>query len=73
MLSREGAAEKLEGFCQVLEESLSLAHKDLDGLILARELISRVTAKTRSNSKLPELVDLFLRARWSRCRSAPNC
>jgi hypothetical protein len=60
MLSREGAAEKLEGFCQVLEEALSIAHKDLDRLILARKLMSRVTAKTRSNSKLPELVNLFL-------------
>ncbi len=57
---REGAAEALEGFCLVLEEALVLAHKDLDRLILARELMSRVTAKTRSNSKLPELVDLFL-------------
>jgi hypothetical protein len=57
---REGAAETLEGFCQVLEEALVLAHKDLDRLILARELMSRVTARTRSNSKLPELVDLFL-------------
>jgi hypothetical protein len=60
MLSREGAAEKLEGFCQVLEEALSIAHKDLDRLVLARKLMSRVTAKTRSNSKLPELVNLFL-------------
>jgi hypothetical protein len=57
---REGAQEKLEGFCQVLEEALSIAHKDLDRLILARELIHRVTAKTRSNSKLPGLVELFL-------------
>lgn len=57
---REGAAEKLEGFCRVLEEALSLAHKDLDRLILARELMSRVTARTRSNSKLPGLVELFL-------------
>jgi hypothetical protein len=57
---REGAKEKLEGFCQVLEEALSIAHKDLDRLILARELMCRVTAKTRSNSKLPELVNLFL-------------
>jgi len=56
----EGAAEKLEGFCQVLEEALVLAHKDLDRLILARELMSRVTARTRSNSKLPDLVELFL-------------
>jgi hypothetical protein len=39
---REGAAEKLEGFCQVLEEALSIAHKDLDRLILARELMGSV-------------------------------
>ena len=57
---REGAAEKLEGFCQVLEEALGIAHKDLDRLVLARELMSRVTARTRSNSKLPGLVELFL-------------
>jgi hypothetical protein len=56
---REGAREKLDGFCQVLGEALSIAHKDLDRLILARELMSRVTAKTRSNSKLPELVELL--------------
>jgi len=57
---REGAAKTLEGFCQMLEEALVIAHKDLDRLILARELMSRVMARTRSNSKLPELVDLFL-------------
>ena len=57
---REGAAETLEGFCQVLEEALDIAHKDLDRLILARELMSRVTRKTRSNSRLPDLADLFL-------------
>jgi hypothetical protein len=57
---REGAREKLEGFCQVLEEALSLAHRDLDRLILARELMSRVTKECRSNSKLPGLVELFL-------------
>jgi len=57
---REGALEKLEGFCRVLEEALEIANKDLDRLILARELMSRVTAKTRSTSRLPELVELFL-------------
>jgi hypothetical protein len=57
---REGAREKLEGFCQVIEEALTIANKDLDRLILARELMNRVTAKTRSNSKLPGLVELFL-------------
>jgi hypothetical protein len=57
---REEAAEKVEGFCRVLEAALSIADKDLDRLILARELMSRVTAKTRSNSKLPELIELSL-------------
>jgi hypothetical protein len=57
---REGAREKLEGFCMVLEEALAIANKDLDRLILARELMNRVTAGCRSNSKLPELVELFL-------------
>jgi hypothetical protein len=57
---REEAREKLEGFCIVLEEALAIAHKDLDRLILARELMNRVTAQCRSNSKLPELVELFL-------------
>jgi len=52
--------EKLEDFCQVLEKALEIANKDLERLILARELMNRVTAKTRSNSRLPELVDLFL-------------
>ena len=57
---REGAKEKLDGFCSVIDEALTIANKDLDRLILARELMNRVTAKTRSNSKLPELVGLFL-------------
>jgi len=57
---REGAREQLEGFCIVLEEALAIAHKDLDRLLLARELMNRVTAQCRSNSKLPELVELFL-------------
>jgi hypothetical protein len=57
---REGAREKLEGFCQVIDEALSIANKDLDRLILARELMNRVTRECRSNSKLPGLVELFL-------------
>jgi hypothetical protein len=48
------------GFYQVLEEALAIAHKNFDRLILARELMSRVTAQCRSNSKLPGLVELFL-------------
>ncbi|WP_445505337.1 RHE_PE00001 family protein [Microvirga sp. G4-2] len=57
---REGAREKLEGFCQVLEEALAIANRDLDRLILARELMARVTRTCRSNSRLPGLVELFL-------------
>ena len=57
---REGALEKLEGFCRVVEEAVAIGHKDLDRLILARALMSRVTARCRSSSKLPQLVELFL-------------
>jgi hypothetical protein len=57
---REGALEKLQGFCQVLEEAVTLGDNDLDRLILARELMNRVTDKCRSNAKLPQLVELFL-------------
>lgn len=57
---REGILEKLQGFCQVLEESVEIANKDLERLILARDLMNRVADKCRSNSKLPELVGLFL-------------
>jgi hypothetical protein len=44
----------------VLEEAVEIANKDLERLILARELMNRVADKCRSNSKLPELVNLFL-------------
>lgn len=57
---REGALEHLEGFCQVVDEAVAIGHRDLDRLTLARELMQRVTRTCRSNSKLPELVDLFL-------------
>ncbi|WP_246777378.1 helix-turn-helix domain-containing protein [Microvirga sp. VF16] len=60
MQGREGALERLQGFCQVIEESVEIANKDLERLILARELMNRVANKCRSNSKLPELVNLFL-------------
>jgi hypothetical protein len=57
---REGVLEKLQGFCQVVEEAITIANKDLERLVLARQLMGRVTDKCRSNSKLPELFDLFL-------------
>ena len=43
-----------------IDEALGIASKDLDRLILACELMSGVMAKTCSNSRLPDLVDLFL-------------
>ena len=57
---REGILEKLQGFCQVLDEAVEIANKDLERLILAQQLMNRVADKCRSNSSLPELVDLFL-------------
>jgi hypothetical protein len=57
---RERALEKIEGFCMVLKEAVTIGNQDLDRLILARELMQRVTRNCRSNSKLPELVSLFL-------------
>jgi Protein of unknown function (DUF1612)/HTH DNA binding domain len=57
---REGALEKVEGFCTVVEEAVAIGTKDLERLILARELMHRVTRGCRANSKLPELVELFL-------------
>ena len=57
---REGAPEKLEGFCQVLEEALD--HRPQG----SRPADPRPRADEpghqglRSNSKLPELVELFL-------------
>jgi hypothetical protein len=44
----------------VVEEAVVIGNKDLDRLIPARELMDWVTAEIRSNSRLPELVDLFL-------------
>ncbi|WP_275552341.1 RHE_PE00001 family protein [Microvirga brassicacearum] len=57
---REGAPEIVAGFCAVIEEAVAQGQKDLERLILARETMDRVTRTCRSNSKLPELVELFL-------------
>ena len=57
---REGILEKLLGFCQVLEEAVEIANKDLERLILAQQVMNRVADKCRSNSSLPGLVNLFL-------------
>ena len=56
---RKGILEKLQGFCQVLEEAVG-SRSGLERLIFAQQLMNRVADKCRSNSSLPELVDLFL-------------
>jgi hypothetical protein len=57
---REGAREKVEGFCAVVEEAVTQGRQDLDRLLLAREAMERVTRTCRSSSRLPGLVELFL-------------
>ena len=44
----------------MLEEAVEIANKDLERLILARGVMNWVADKCRSNSKLPDFVDLFL-------------
>ena len=61
---REGAREKLEGFCQVVEEALAIGHKDLDRLILARELMSRVTKTAAATRSCRSWSSCSCRARW---------
>ena len=60
---REGALERLEGFRQVVEEAVAIGSKDLNRLILARELMRRVPRTCRSNSKLSQLVTVPLAAK----------
>jgi hypothetical protein len=57
---REKAAETVAGFCTIVEEAVAQGQKDIERLLLARETMDRVTRTCRSNSKLPELVNLFL-------------
>ena len=57
---REEVLVKVEGFCTVVEEAIAIGTRDLKRLILARELMHRVTKECGANSKLPELVELFL-------------
>ena len=69
---REAAPERLEGFCRMLAEALAIAGKDLARLILARELMTRATAKCRRNSSCPSSSSCSCRGRRSPCRSRPS-
>ncbi|MDG2570769.1 helix-turn-helix domain-containing protein, partial [Vibrio parahaemolyticus] len=57
---REGGVEKVEAFARIVDEAVSQGEKDLQRLILARETMMRRAKDCRSNSRLPQLIDLFL-------------
>ncbi|MCB8823209.1 RHE_PE00001 family protein [Microvirga rosea] len=57
---RETPAQKVEGFGAIVSEALRQSQKDLERLILAREAMGRATRDRRSNSKLPDFVNIFL-------------
>ncbi|WP_246179405.1 RHE_PE00001 family protein [Microvirga thermotolerans] len=56
----EGGVEKVEAFARIVDEAVSQGEKDLQRLILARETMMRRAKDCRSNSRLPQLIDLFL-------------
>ena len=48
----------------MLEEALSIANKDLDRLILARELMSRVTPRPAATRSCRSWSSCSCRGRW---------
>jgi hypothetical protein len=57
---REGGVEKVEAFVRIVDEAVTQGEKDLQRLTLARETMMRRAKDCRSNSRLPQLIDLFL-------------
>lgn len=57
---REGGVEKVEAFARIVDEAVNQGEKDLQRLIMARETMMRRAKDCRSNSRLPQLIDLFL-------------
>lgn len=57
---REGGVKKVEAFAGIVDEAVAHGEKDLQRLTLAREAMMRRTKDCRSNSRLPQLIDLFL-------------
>ncbi|MBB4039819.1 hypothetical protein GGR34_001466 [Microvirga flocculans] len=57
---REGGVEKVEAFARIVDEAVAQSEKDLQRLTLAREAMMRRVKDCRSNSRLPQLIDLFL-------------
>jgi len=57
---REGGVEKVEAFARIVDEAVNQGEKDLQRLILARETMMRRAKDCRSNSRLPQLIEVFL-------------
>ena len=57
---REGILEKLQVSAKCSKRPLRSPTRIFEWLILAQQLMNRVADKCRSNSSLPELVNLFL-------------
>jgi hypothetical protein len=56
----QGQAVRLAGLIEAMQGSARLADSDLKRLSLAREVMARRCEGRRGNSKLPQLVDLFM-------------
>jgi hypothetical protein len=56
----QGQAVRLAGLIEAMQGSAQLANSDLKRLTLAREVMARRCEGRRGNSKLPQLVDLFM-------------
>jgi len=57
---REGGVEKVEAFARIVDEAVDQGEKDMQRLALARETMLRRAKDCRSNSRLPQLIELFL-------------
>ena len=56
----QGQEVRLAGLIEAMHDSARLADSDLKRLILAREVMARRYEGRRGNSRLPQLVDLFM-------------
>jgi HTH DNA binding domain len=57
---REGGTVKVEAFARLVREAVAQGERDLQRLVLARETMLRPARDCRSNSRLPQLIELFL-------------
>ena len=51
---------KVEAFAKLVREAVAQGERDLQRLVLARETMLRQARDRRSNSRLPQLIELFL-------------